>query len=75
MPQTTLQISALDVKHFFENLFFQCALEVGNTVIYYIDNNFNVYQTEEVVINKVNPKIIAKYTKVGDTYSIPAFNI
>ena len=44
-------------------------------IIYYIDNNFNVYQTEEVVINKVNPKIIAKYTKVGETYSIPAFNI
>ena len=44
-------------------------------IIYYIDNNFNVYQTEEVVINKVNPKIIAKYVKVGDVYSIPAFNI
>jgi hypothetical protein len=44
-------------------------------IIYYIDKNNNVYQAEDIIINKLNPKIIAKYVKNGDTYSIPEFNI
>ena len=44
-------------------------------IVYYIDKNFNVYQTEDIYTNKVNPKIIAKYIKNGDHYSIPEFNI
>ena len=42
---------------------------------YFIDNNGNVYKTEDVVQNKLNPTIIAKYELNGDVYSIPAFNI
>jgi hypothetical protein len=44
-------------------------------IVYYIDKNFNVYQTEDIYTNKVNPKIIAKYVKIGDNYSIPEFNM
>ena len=48
-------------------------------IMYYIDNNNNVYDSEEVMKNKVNPKIIAKYEKNiidGEpVYSIPSFNI
>ena len=45
-------------------------------IIYYIDKVGNVYQAEDIVVNKINPKIIAKYVKTGiDTYSIPEFNI
>lgn len=44
-------------------------------IVYYIDKNFNVYQTEDIYTNKVNPKIIAKYIKNGENYSIPEFNI
>lgn len=44
-------------------------------IIYYIDNMHNVYQVEDILQNKVNPKVIAKYVKVGDTYAIPEFNI
>ena len=44
-------------------------------IIYYIDNKFNVYQTEEILVNKLNPKIIAKYVKNGETFSIPAFGL
>jgi hypothetical protein len=44
-------------------------------IVYYIDKTNNVYQAEDVVINKVNPKIIAKYVKNGEHYSIPEFNI
>lgn len=42
---------------------------------YYIDKTGNVYQAEDIVLNKMNPKIIAKYVKTGDVYSIPAFGI
>jgi hypothetical protein len=44
-------------------------------IIYYIDKNGNVYQTEDIMHSKVNPKIIAKYIKVCDVYSIPEFDI
>jgi hypothetical protein len=44
-------------------------------IIYYIDKNNNVYQAEDIISNKVNPKIIAKYIKEGDNYKIPEFNI
>ncbi len=43
-------------------------------IIYYIDKAFNVYQVEDIMQGNVNPKIIAKYIKVGDTYLIPEFN-
>jgi len=44
-------------------------------IMYYIDKNGNVYQAEDVIANKVNPKIIAKYVKTGDIFSIPAFGV
>lgn len=48
-------------------------------IMYYLDNNNNVYDSEEVMLNKKNPKIIAKYEKKmvdGESvYSIPQFNI
>ena len=44
-------------------------------IIYYIDNNNNVYQAEDIIVNKLDPKIIAKYVKNGEHYSIPEFGI
>ena len=44
-------------------------------IIYYIDKNSNVYQAEDIISNKINPKIIAKYINQGENYSIPEFNI
>ena len=44
-------------------------------IMYYIDNSYNVYQAEDIMQGIVNPKVIAKYIKVGDLYSIPEFNI
>jgi hypothetical protein len=44
-------------------------------IVYYIDKNENVYQSEDIISNKQNPKIIAKYSKTADTYSIPQFGI
>jgi hypothetical protein len=45
-------------------------------IVYYLDKNGNVYQTEDIVSNSVTPKIIAKYVKSGsDEYHIPEFGI
>ena len=44
-------------------------------IVYYIDKNNNVYQAEDIISNKINPKIIAKYVKDGENYSIPEFKI
>lgn len=44
-------------------------------IIYYIDKNGNVYQAEDIVSNKQNPKVIAKYIKTATGFSIPEFGI
>lgn len=44
-------------------------------IIYYIDSNNNVYETADILKNTINPKIIAKYVKMGEVYSIPVLNI
>ena len=49
-------------------------------IIYYIDDNSNVYDTAAVMMGTDNPKVIAKYTKQldedGNTkYEIPEYNI
>jgi hypothetical protein len=50
-------------------------------IIYYLDNTGNVYDPSDVINNRKNPKIIAKYTKDDesedgvDVYHIPSFGI
>jgi hypothetical protein len=44
-------------------------------IIYYIDKEGNVYQTEDVMNNQINPKVIAQYNCKMGVYSIPEFNI
>jgi hypothetical protein len=44
-------------------------------IVYYIDKSNNVYDTSDIIKNQINPKIIAKYVKNGENYSIPEFNI
>lgn len=44
-------------------------------IVYYIDKAGNVYQAEDIISNKTNPKIIAKYIKTGEIFSIPQFGI
>ena len=40
-------------------------------IVYYLDNIGNVYDTEDVISNNNNPRVIAKYIKIGEEYSIP----
>ena len=49
-------------------------------IIYYIDDNSNVYETSAILQGSDNPKIIAKYQKSLDNegnvaYAIPSFGI
>jgi hypothetical protein len=46
-----------------------------NGIIYYIDDKNNVYDIEDILKNIENPKIIAKYLKVENKYTIPDFNL
>ena len=46
--------------------------ESVNGIYYYIDGDGNVYNTEDIVMNRPNPKVIATYIKQGDEYKIPA---
>jgi hypothetical protein len=44
-----------------------------NGIHYYIDNNNNVYNTEDILSNKPNPTIITKYTTVNGRITIPEY--
>ena len=44
-------------------------------IVYYIDTKNNVYRTEDVMSEKKNPEIIAKYDKNGDKYTIPELGL
>ena len=41
-----------------------------NGILYYIDNYNNIYKSEEIISNKINPNIIAKYAVKDGVYSI-----
>jgi hypothetical protein len=43
-------------------------------IMYHIDTQGNVHDPEDIVANKMNPNVIAKYAKSANgAYSIPAF--
>ena len=44
-------------------------------IVYYIDEVNNVYNTEDVMSDIENPRIIARYEKRGDAYTIPEFGL
>lgn len=41
-------------------------------IIYYIDDDGNVYEPNDVMNNVIDPKVIAKYVKNNGVYSIPS---
>lgn len=44
-------------------------------IVYYIDNNYNVYKTEDIMNGIENPKIIAKYIKNSGNITIPSLGL
>lgn len=51
----TVEVNAIDIKG----------------IVYYLDNIGNVYDTEDIISNNKNPRVVAKYVKNGEDYSIP----
>jgi hypothetical protein len=49
-------------------------MQVIDEIPFYIDDDRNVYQADDIISNKVNPRVIAKYeiNKQGE-YVIPSF--
>ena len=43
-------------------------------IVYYIDDEKNVYNTSDVLSNKENPRIVANYEKNGDSYEITSYS-
>ena len=41
-----------------------------NGILYYIDNYNNIYKSEEIISNKINPNVIAKYKEENGVYTI-----
>lgn len=39
-----------------------------NGIYYYIDDNFNVYKTEDIISNNIDPKVFAKYKIENNQY-------
>jgi hypothetical protein len=50
------------------------AEEIGG-IVYYVDNMNNVYKTEDVLEEKPDPQVIAKYVLDNGRYTIPAFGL
>ena len=45
-------------------------------IVYYVDKFNNVYNTEDIMQTKPNPRIIAKYEKIDEnTYIIPELGL
>lgn len=44
-------------------------------IVYYIDNNNNVYKTEDILEGKVNPDVIGKCVRQNNKASIPELGI
>ena len=40
---------------------------------YFIDDNYNVYNHEDILQNKTTPEVIGNYVKNGEEYSVPQF--
>ena len=41
-----------------------------NGILYYIDNDNNVYNNEDILNNVTNPEILYKYNFINNKYSI-----
>lgn len=42
-------------------------------IVYYLDSNGNVYNTEDIVSSNPKPRVIFKYTKCGSNYELLPF--
>jgi hypothetical protein len=50
------------------------AIDIGG-IIYYVDSDYNVFKTEDIMMNKENPRVVAKAEKINGKMTIPALGI
>lgn len=73
-PHGTLHTDNVDQIHQ-SNQTLEVFAEEVKGIVYYLDKYHNVYNTEDIMSNKENPKIIAKWEKTGDRYTIPSLGL
>ena len=44
-------------------------------LVYYLDKHGNAYKTEDIMQNKENPQIVAKYVDTNGVYTIPEWGL
>ena len=73
--KTDWQYSILTLLGFFIMVFFAFFLRGTPKAEEYIDSNNNVYDPQDILDNKINPTVIAKWKKNNnDSYYIPAYS-
>jgi len=70
-PHGTIQ-NEEDINH---NQTIEVFAEEIKGIVYYLDKYQNVYNTEDIMKNVENPRIIAKWEKQGLQYSIPSLGL
>lgn len=51
-----------------KNIELEIWIQEINGINYYIDNNNNIYKSEDIIHNSKNPQVYAKYEKDNDVY-------
>ena len=71
-PHGTMQSEDEDIQH---NQSVDVFAQEIKGIVYYLDKYNNVYHTEDILKQKEDPKIIAKWEKNGQHYSIPSLGL
>jgi hypothetical protein len=73
-PHGTLHTNADDEPDMLNQTLEVFAEEV-NGIVYYLDKYHNVYNTEDIMSDAENPRIVAKWEKQSDLYTIPSLGL
>ena len=61
-------ISSTNNENNAKNIEIEIWIQEINGINYYIDNNNNIYKSEDIIHNSKNPQVYAKYEKDNDVY-------
>lgn len=71
-PHGTIQGDTVDIQ---TNQSLEVFAQEIKGIVYYLDKYQNVYNTEDIMGQVENPRIIAKWEKIGNSYTIPEFGL
>jgi hypothetical protein len=72
-PHGLIQTQDVDPSQVHQNM--EVFAEEVKGIVYYLDHYQNVYKTEDIMENRENPRVIARWVKEGDTYTIPELGL